>query len=188
KARVLPSDAEELMNRLKWSAIAILLAAVAVVGQAPEVPKDLRPLLTPRHSEMTLILTRYNADRNLLISNYAGVTNAGARGGRGARGAAPQEEPLVISTPRIARLKRFDTSWQTALNRLDNPKLSNDARQDLSDLKTTIQKNLAELDVQTQALGGIMPLIPFTPDLVALIEARIAIKDIDSEKAAGTLT
>jgi uncharacterized protein DUF885 len=185
---VLPSDAEELVNRLKWSAIAILLAVAAAVGQAPEVPKDLRPLLTPRHSEMKLIITRYNADRNLLISNYAGVTNTGARGGRGARGAALPEEPLVISSQRIARLKRFDTSWQAALNRIDNPKLSNDGRQDLSDLKTTIQKNLAELDIQTQTRGGIMPLIPFTPDLVGLIEARIAIKDIDSEKAAGTLT
>src|SRR5262249_2074838 len=78
--------------------------------------------------------------------------------------------------------------WETALNRIDNPKLSNDARQDLVDLKTAIRKNLVELDTQTQRLAAVMPLIPFTPDLVRLIEARIAIKDIDSEKAGGTLT
>ena len=176
------------MNRLKWCAISIVLATVMVAVQSPTVPKDLRPLLTPRQSEMRLVTTRYNADRNLLATNYAGVTNTGARGGRGARGDAPQEAPVVISINRIARLKRFDMSWQNALNRIDNAKLSTEARSDLGNLTTTIQKNLADLETQTQALAAVMPLIPFAPDLIALVEARIAVKDIDSEKAAGTLT
>jgi hypothetical protein len=176
------------MNRLKWCAFAILLAVVVVAAQAPAVPTDLRPLLTPRHSEMRLVVTRYNVDRNLLATNYAGVTNTGGRGGGGARGTGAQETPLVISTGRIARLERFDMSWQTALNRIDNTKVSDEARADLLALKATIQRNLAELDTQTDALAAVMPLIPFAPDIVALIEARIAIRDIDSEKAAGTLT
>jgi hypothetical protein len=173
------------MTHLKWCAFAIVAIAAVAAPQAPVVPPDLRPLLTPRHSEIRLVTTRYNADRNLLATNYAGVTNAGGRGGRGD---APQEAPLVISTNRIARLKRFDLSWQTALNRIDEPRLSVEARTDLSGLKGTIQKNLAELDAQTQTLAGVMPLTPFAPDLIALIEARIAVKDLDSEKAAGTLT
>src|SRR5689334_5190423 len=71
------------MTRLKLCAIAVVMAAVVVVAQTPAVPKDLRPLLAPRHSEMRLVTTRYNADRNLLVTNYAGVTNTGGRGGRG---------------------------------------------------------------------------------------------------------
>jgi Bacterial protein of unknown function (DUF885) len=176
------------MNRLKWCIPIILAGVILVSAQTTTVPKDLRPLLAPRHSEMRLVVTRYNADRNLLATNYAGVTNAGGRGARGGTEAAASQPALVISTNRIARLKRFDMSWQTALNRIDNPKLSSEGRTDLSDLKTAIQKNLANLDTQTRALADVMPLIPFAPDLAGLIEARIAIKDIDSEKAAGTLT
>jgi Bacterial protein of unknown function (DUF885) len=173
------------MTLLKSCAFAIVATAAVAAAQAPAVPPDLRLLLTPRHSEMRLVTTRYTVDRNLLATNYAGGTNSGGRGGRGE---APQEAPLVISTNRIARLKRFDLSWQTALNRLDESRLSVDARTDLSALKATIQKNLAEFDVQTQTLAGAMPLTPFAPDLIALIEARIAVKDLDAEKAAGTLT
>ena len=184
------------MTHRKWSATGLMIAAIVITatvvmafGQTatPDagVPKDLRPLLTPRHSEMKLVVTRYSEDRNLLASNYAGITNTGGRGGRGAAPAAP---PIVMSTNRIARLKRFDMSWQTALGRIDNPKLSDDARKDLIDLKSVVQKNIAELDTQTAAIAEVMPLVPVLPDLVGLIEARIAIKDIDSEKAAGTLT
>lgn len=48
-------------------------------GRAPvtavlEAPKDLRPLLTPRGSELRLVLTRYTADHALLITDYAGGT------------------------------------------------------------------------------------------------------------------
>jgi uncharacterized protein (DUF885 family) len=173
-------------------AIAVIVIAVAYIGlgqgaQDQSVPADMRPLLTPRHSEMRLVATRYQADRNMLAGNYAGAA-PGGRGGRGANATPESGQPMVISANRISRLKRFDMSWQTALSRLDTSKLSADAVTDLANLKTTIQKNSAELEAQTEALGQIMPLIPFAPSLVSLIEDRIAIKDIDSEKAAGTLT
>src|SRR5262249_23707768 len=156
--------------------------------QDDSVPKDLRPLLTPRQSEMRLVVTRYQDDRNMLTGNYAGVL-PGGRGGGGGRGATPADPstpPLVISVNRIAREKRFDMSWQSALARIDTSKLSAEAGKDLATLKSTVQKNIEELDVQTEALAQVMPLIPFSTALVGLIEDRIAIKDIDSEKAAGT--
>ena len=192
------------MNRVKrWTAAilacatVVALAGITGLGQdatpdAPvgSVPKDLRPLLAPRHSEMRLVVTRYTADRALLAGNYAG--NAGGGGGRGAgRGAGTAPDagpPLVISPNRIARLKRFDMSWQTALARIDNARLSAEARKDLDDLKATILKNSEDLDAQNSALAQVMSLLPFAPDLVSLIEARIALKDIDAEKVAGTLT
>ena len=171
-------------------AVSTGLTALGQVGAQQSVPEDLRPLLTPRHSEMKFVAARYNADRNMLAGNYAGITNFGGRGGGGQRGAVADygNPPLVISPNRIARLKRFDMSWQVALGRLENPKLSPEAQADLVALKTTVQKNLAELDTQANALAQVMPLLTFSPALVNLIEARIAIEDIDSEKAAGTLT
>jgi uncharacterized protein (DUF885 family) len=172
------------MNRVnRWAAAILACVSIVVLAQDDSVPKDLRPLLAPHHSEMRLVVTRYTADRTLLAGNYAG--NAGARAAGAASDAAP---PLVISPNRIARLKRFDMSWQTALARIDDTRLSMEARTDLADLKTTIQKNSADLDAQTAALAQVMPLLPFAPDLVRLIEARVALKDIDAEKAAGTLT
>ena len=182
------------MKRAKRFVVGVVVAAAmaatwAAAQQDLSVPKDLKPLLAPKRSEMRLVVARYDADRNLLISNYAGVSNQG--GGRGGRGAAPVANPippLVFSTSRIARLKRFEMSWQTALGRVDATKLSTDAKSDLDSLKTTVQKNLTDLDAQAAALSQSLPLIPFSADLAGLVEARIAIKDIDSEKAAGTLT
>ena len=46
------------------------------------VPGDLRPLLTPRRSEMALVVTRYHADRTLLGGNYAGVAASQGQGQR----------------------------------------------------------------------------------------------------------
>ena len=118
------------MNRLSQCAAAILTcASIVALGQGviPDgsVPIDLRPLLAPHHSEMRLVFTRYTADRTLLVGNYAGT---GGGGGRGIAG-----PPLVISQSRIARLKRFDISWQSALAKIDATRLSPEATTDLAD-------------------------------------------------------
>src|SRR5262245_44788302 len=106
------------MKRVKKWAVAVLAcASMVALGQnaTPDesVPKDLRPLLAPRHSEVRLVVTRYNSDRTLLAGNYAGNAGGGGGrgGGRGTGAAADAGPPLVISTSRIARLKRFDMSW-----------------------------------------------------------------------------
>jgi hypothetical protein len=162
------------------------------------VPSDLRPLLQPRRSELRLVVTRYHADRALLSTNFPGG-EFGGRGGRGGRGGAqptagqgeatgPAEPLIEISPTRSARLKRFDLSWQTALARVDAARLSAEARTDLTTLNDSIRANLRRLDVQTTALSEVMPLLPFAPDLLRLIEDRIAIKEIDAERAAATIT
>lgn len=163
------------------------------------VPADLKPLLAPRRSELRLVVIRYNADRNLLSGNYAGLTSGG-RGGPGpgnpalpgAAAARPVDSvpaPVVAVSPaRIARLKRFDIAWQTAVAALDASTLTAAARTDLDSLRATIRINLAELDSATRTLGNVMPLMPFASKLVALVEARIRIEDIDAERAAGTIT
>ncbi len=160
-------------------------------GAAPPVdrtvPANLSALLTPQRSEMRLVVTRYQSDRVLLSGNFAGAVPAG-RGGRGPVAVAPVDSAVPISPARLARLRRFGLSWQAALDRLDGSKLTDTARADLDALRRTVRADLAKLDAEEDLLAHVAPLIPFAPKLVALIEARIRIEDLDAQRAAGVVT
>jgi uncharacterized protein (DUF885 family) len=169
-----------------------LAAAVTLDAQSGAVPKNLRPLLAKPASELQLVVTRYTADRQTLNANYAGAAGfnmPGARGGRG-RGAAPAApaRAVPISEARLARLKRFDLDWQAALNGIDAARLSPAAAADLTALRTTIADNLAGLEAEHLELARITPVLPFAPKIVALVEARIRVEDVQPEAAARTLT
>ncbi len=171
--------------------------APAAPSAASQVPKDLRPLLLPRQSEMRIPMQWYSADRQTLSQNYmpaaAGGGRGGGRGGRG--GAQAQEAPAApaitapsVSRNRIARLKRLDMDWQLALTRLDATSLSAAAQTDLAELKKTIAANLAELDDDARRLAALTPLLPFAADLVELYEARVRVEPMDAQDAAGRVT
>ena len=167
------------------------------------VPGDLRPLLAAPQSELGLVTQRYAADRLTLNGNYDGGRGPG-RGGRGGgrgmdlpadgragRGADPAPAasvPLSLSLNRIARLKRYDMSWQAALAKLDAGKLSAAGRTELETLKASIQSNLAALETDTAKVAELMPLVPFAPAIIRLNEARIRMEDVNSQQAAGVLT
>ncbi len=170
------------------------------------VPSDLKSLLAAPESELRLVTQRYAIDRSTLNGNYDGGGRAGGRGGRGGPGggggggtdgragrgadpaAATTPTPLSLSPNRIARLKRYDTSWQAALAKLDTNKLSAAAKTDLETLKATIQSNLAELDADATKIAQVMPLVPFAPAIIKLNETRIRLEDVKSQEAAGILT
>ncbi len=180
------------------SVVLLLTVSVAVHGSQPQAqqppsgappveqraPKDLRPLLSPRQSEMRLVTLRYTLDRATLSGNYLGV----ARGGPGRGGPAPATPPPPLSPNRIARLIRFDLDWQTALSTVAPATLSPAARTELEALKNTIQANRKQLDTDAASLAQLSPLVPFAPAIVQLAEARIRLEDIDAEKAAGVVT
>jgi hypothetical protein len=175
---------------------------VEQAAQAPDdsVPADLKPLLAAPESELRLVTQRYTIDRATLNGNYdggrvggrggrgAGGGGAEGRGGRGADAAPGATPPLSLSTKRIARLKRYDMSWQAALGRLDAARLSAAARTDLDTLKTTIQTNLAQLETDTARIAQVMPLVPFATDIINVNESRIRLEDVKSQEAAGILT
>ncbi|HTE43651.1 MAG TPA: DUF885 family protein [Gemmatimonadaceae bacterium] len=118
----------------------------------------------------------------------AGGGRAGAgRGGRGGISADSAAAATPLSKNRIARLERFNLSWQAALDRVDATKLSATARKDLDSLKAAIRTDQSRLDTEAAALALTSPLMPFGPDLVGLIEARIRIEDMDAEKTAGVV-
>jgi hypothetical protein len=181
------------MTVRRLTIVAALLAFVIPVTRAQEagVPSDLKPLLAKPASEMRLVVTRYNADRPTLNQNFAGPggfnMGRGGRGrGQGAPGAAPATGlgPVPISPARLARLKRYDLDWQAALGKLPTAKLSPVAATDLASLKTTIESNLKQLEAEHLELAQMAPALPFAPKLVALIEARIRVDDINWEDAA----
>jgi hypothetical protein len=129
------------------------------------------------------VTLRYTADRTTLNGNF-GVSGRGGAGGRGG-GAGPALASLSLG--RIAWLKRFDLDWQDALARLDASRLSSPAQADLDALRKTIAGNLAQLDADGAAIAQVMPLVPFTPDVIRLAEARTRLEDLNPEKAAGII-
>jgi len=183
------------MKRSLWRAVVVSSALlVAPVGalQPQDVPTDLRPLLAAPQSEMRLVVVRYNADRSTLSGNYAGG-NRGAGGRRGggagnAGGGGAQSIDVAVSSARIARLKRFDMDWQTALAKVDAAKLTPAAKADLDGLKFAIGADLVQFDSDAVMFSRVQPAVPFEPALVQLIEARIRVEDLNSQKAAATLT
>ena len=120
------------------------------------------------------------------VEEWISPRTAGA--GRGTDPAPAASVPLSLSLNRIARLKRYDMSWQAALAKLDASKLSTAGRTELETLKASIQSNLAALETDTAKIAELMPLVPFAPTIIKLNEARIRMEDVNSQQAAGVLT
>jgi hypothetical protein len=163
------------------------------------VPSDLRPLLASPESELRLVTARYTTDRATLNGNYDGGRSgrggrggggggAAGRGGRGLEAPAPAAATPSLSIARIARLKRFDMSWQAALGRLDVGRLTAAGKTELETLKATVQANLTALDADASVITQIAPVVPFAPTIVKLNETRIRMEDVNSQQAAGILT
>ena len=197
-----------MLQGSRWIAGAAAVAASVLIPmgvaadrapvQAPSVPSDLKPLLAAPASEMRMVVTRYNADRNTLIGDYAGRTGAG-RGGGGGRGggqgggggaaagpATTPERPVQISPGRLARLKRYDMEWQAALGKVDASKFSAAAKADLTSLQSLITNNLIMIEADALAFAQVAAAVPFSPAIVEMIENRINISSRpDGQKVAG---
>ena len=172
-------------------ALGFVLGAFTLSAQEPAVPADLKPLLAAPQSEMRMVVQRYDLDRSTLSGNYA--HGSGRGGGRGGRGGAPAAGPapagpVPMSPARIARLKRFDQRWQTALGRIDAAKLTPTAKTDLDGVKVAVAANLKQLETETLTMAHALTAVPFAPKIVQLIEARIRVEDMDAMRAAGTVT
>ena len=173
-------------------ALVVGVGAAVAAQTTDEVPADLRPLLSPPLSEMRLVTQRYTMDRNTLNGNYLpGSGRQGGRGGRGGQAAAPAAVTpsfvVSLSPNRIARLKRFDLDWQGALAGINAAALSPAAQKDLTSLHATIETNLRQLDTDTASVARVMPLVPFAPDVIAVIEHRMRMGDMDAQASAAAL-
>jgi hypothetical protein len=174
--------------------VALVAAAVALPSvrglaarepQAADAPADLRPLLAPRQSDLSLVALRYALDRQTLDRNYAGSPDrlAGTAADPG-----PNQERVPLSRARLSRLKRFDLDWQQAIGRLDTAGISPASRAGLGTLETEIAANLRAIEDEARTIVALEPLLPFAPALVDLIEARIRIAGVDPQRAASVLS
>src|SRR4029453_8215434 len=142
-------------------------------------------------SELRMVAQRYALDRTTLAGNYA---NGAARGGGGRRGRAgnadqaPAPSLIPVSPARIARLERFDASWQAAIKRIDSSRLTAQARSDLAELSAAITANTAQLEEDAKTLGQVLRVTPFAPTIVRLVESRIRVEDMNAQRAAATIT
>ena len=87
----------------------------------------------------------------------------------------------------MARLKRFDFDWQTAPAKVDAAKLTATASR-TSTGRVAIANDIVQLDADAVTLWRVAPAVPFRAALVQLIESRIRVEDVNSQKAAATLT
>src|SRR5690606_2269917 len=146
---------------LVWVAVPQATPQAVAPGAAgqDDVPSNLQSLLAPPLSEMRLVTQRDTMDRNTLNGDYlpgGGRQGGGGRGGRGGGQAAPaapsQTFTTSLSPNRIARLKRFDIDWLAALAGVNAATLTPAAQADLTALKTTVEANLKQLDVDAAAV------------------------------------
>jgi hypothetical protein len=149
---------------------AFVPAARQVVPSAAQVPADLRPLLTPRPSEMRLVVQRYELDRQRLDDNYAGARPEA----RGRQGGAPRSSPprVPVSEARLTRLREFELNWQRAVEPLDTSAWSAAGRADAKALLADIAANLSALDDRRRTLAALDEVVTFRRNLVGLVEAR----------------
>jgi uncharacterized protein (DUF885 family) len=117
-------------------------------------------------SEMRAPIERYTADRGSLTRSY----------------------PVAISPARRERFKRFYEEWLASLKALDFDSMSEDGKIDYLLFKNHLEYELRQLDIQTQQLAEIQPLLPFAGTIIDLEEARRRMERIDSAKIAATLT
>jgi uncharacterized protein (DUF885 family) len=124
---------------------------------------DLRELVAKPPSEVKLLAQRYAADRGSLGRFYN----------------------VPASPNRYARLRKFSSDWQAALEKLDIGRLSREGRDDLKRLMEDVRRDLRQLDEQARGDVEVAPLLPFAGTIIGLEEARRRMERVDAARAAG---
>jgi uncharacterized protein (DUF885 family) len=122
--------------------------------------------LDSTESELRGFIERYTVDRGSLSRSY----------------------PVEISTTREARLKKFYGEWLASLERVNFDALSDSGRADYALLRSHLDHELLQLEIQSKSLAEAAPLLPFSQTIIDLVEARRRMELIEPSKAASLLT
>lgn len=95
--------------------------------------------------------------------------------------------PLAGSDRRAQRMSAFLDRWSAQLEQMDYRSLDLPARIELLLLRAYVKHELKVLYHDEAKLAEVRPLAPFGDSLIALEEARAAMKPIDARAAATTL-
>ena len=175
-----------VMIRIKYSALPVLMAALAAGHVSTRAPLDAQSSSSeeaepegpragqiPSQSEselpaskMRTMIERYSVDRGSLSRAY----------------------PIEPSPGRHARFKQFYSEWRTTLGRLDFDALALDDRVDYLLFKNQLDYELHQLEVQEKSLAETETLVPFARNILHLEETRRRMERIDPQKMAALLT
>ncbi len=125
---------------------------------------DLGELDSPQ-SEVRSLIERYVADRGSLNRSY----------------------PVETSPARQTRFKQFYSDWLALLGKMNFDAMSHDGKVDYLLLKSHLDHELQQLEIQNKSLAEIAPLVPFAQTITDLAEARRRMEKIDSPKVAALL-
>src|SRR5215468_1586306 len=132
-------------------------------GAASDAP-DLKDL-DSSPSELRGLIERYVVDRASLSRSY----------------------PVEISPARRARFKQFNSDWLATLAKFNFDTLSQDGKVDYLLLKTHLNHQLQQDELEGKALAEIAAYTPFAQTIIDLAEARRRMEKIDPAKIAATL-
>jgi uncharacterized protein (DUF885 family) len=133
-------------------------------GRAVEAPGSGE--LDTTRSEMRGLIERFIADRGGLNRFYI----------------------VEASAARQAVLKKFYTDWLATIARLNFDSMSQDGKVDYLLFRNYLDHELRQLDTRSKAYAEIAPLLPFSPSMTGLEDARRRMEKIDSAKTAAFLT
>ena len=146
--------------------LVIALLVCSVLIQVPAQNGSRTKVKPDSVSEMRASLERYTADRGSLARSY----------------------PVAASTGRRSRFKKFYEDQLASLKALDFDAMSQDGKVDYLLFKNHLEYELRQLNIQSQQLSEIQPLLPFAETIISLEETRRRMEPINSAKIAATLT
>jgi uncharacterized protein (DUF885 family) len=143
--------------------VALLVCCILIQVPAQNGSRKTKPEPV---SEMRAAIERYTVDRGSLTRSY----------------------PVATSQGRRDRFRKFYDESLASLKMLDFDAMSQDGKIDYLLFKNHLEYELRQLDIQSQQLSEIQPLIPFAGTIIGLEEARRRMEPINSAKVAATLT
>lgn len=138
----------------------VWLGGPAAFTQGPAVPPP-----AAAASELAPLVDRYALDRAALLRRY----------------------DVEYSPERHARLESFYTAWQQELARVAFEPLGAEGRIDHVLLASRLAYELKLLAREREWVTEAAPLLPFSPALTSLLEARGRLETLDQAKAAAVL-
>ena len=126
-------------------------------------------------SELRPLIERYTAD-NSTLGRYFGTEYWSGGGGRTAAQSSPD---------RRARMAKFYSEWQARLDSLDFDQLSQPGRIDYLLFRNRLKRDQHQLDLRGKQLAETLPLLPFRPLILMLVDSRRRMDHVDPANAAA---
>jgi uncharacterized protein (DUF885 family) len=146
----------------------LLLSTAALCGRgfAPASPAQIAPAeLAQPPSEMRAVIERFSVDRATLLR---------ANGGE-------------LSPARQSRLTKFYAEWLAAIARFDFDRFDAADRVDYLLLKSHLEYEARQLEIQERMLAETAGLVPFARAILDLEDGRRRMEPVDSPKVAAAL-